>query len=98
MRGAPRPCWARGAAPRLSLVGFRRRRRGRRGGGLSVRALPGRLVGWVIGRLVGGAFRPVFRWLFRFEGLLWRIRREVGHGSLFTPWGVKGRREVGAQL
>src|SRR2546428_12175939 len=98
MRGAPRPCCAGGAARRLSLVGFRRRRRGRRGGGLSVRALPGRLVGWFVGRLVGGLVRRFLGRLFRLQGLLARLRRVVGHVPSFTLEDERGRREEAAHL
>src|SRR3989454_7463890 len=98
MRGAPRPCCARGAARRLSLVGFRRRRRGRRGGGLSVRALPGRLVGWFVGWLVGGLVRRFLGRLFRLQGLLARLRRVVGHVPSFTLEDERGRREEAAHL
>src|SRR3989442_12273007 len=98
MRGAPRPCWARGAARRLSLVGFRRRRRGRRGGGLSVRALPGRLVGWFVGWLVGGLGRRFLGRLFRLQGLLSGLRRGVGPRPPFSPEDEKGRREEAGHL
>src|SRR3989442_14830987 len=98
MRGALRPCWARGAARRLSLVGFRRRRRGRRGGGLSVRALPGGLVGWVGGRLVGGRFRRRLRRLFRLQGLLSRLGKGGGHVPFFSFQDERGRREGRGRL
>src|SRR2546422_3249440 len=98
MRGAPRPCWARGAARRLSLVGFRRRRRGRGGGGLSVRALPSGLVGWFIGGLVGRLVRRFLGRLFRLQSLLARLRRVVGHVPSFTLEDERGRREEAAHL
>src|SRR5881296_2419686 len=98
MRGAPRPCWARGVARRLSLVGFRRRRRGRRGGGLSLRALPRGLVGGLVGRLVGGLVRRFLGRFFRLLGLLARFRRVVGHVPSFTLENERRRREEAAHL